>query len=209
MSIFFSYVLLGLTLAAPIGPINAAQLDKGIRYGFLHSYLVGFGAMVADMLFMLLIYFGSAHFLTTPFMKTFLWCFGCFVLLYTGIESYVKAKDALPSRTEAKKEPLLRSFQAGFFMTLSNPISILFWLGVYGSILATAAQTYQALDLLLYSSGILVGLFIWDILMAATASTAHHFLSDRVLILISKGSGLSLVGFGLYFGWQAVLALFR
>lgn len=34
MSIFLSYVFLGLSLAAPIGPINAAQLDKGIKMGF-------------------------------------------------------------------------------------------------------------------------------------------------------------------------------
>lgn len=70
------YILLGLSLAAPIGPVNAAQLDKGVRYGFFHAWLVGLGAMAADAVFMLLIYFGLAHFLTTPFMKTFLWSCG-------------------------------------------------------------------------------------------------------------------------------------
>ena len=34
MGIFLSYVFLGLSLSAPMGPINAAQLEKGIRSGF-------------------------------------------------------------------------------------------------------------------------------------------------------------------------------
>ena len=46
----------------------------------------------ADLLYMLLIYFGLAHFLTTPFMKTFLWLFGCFVLIYTGVDTLRNVK---------------------------------------------------------------------------------------------------------------------
>lgn len=38
INIFIGYVFLGLSLSAPIGPINAAQLDKGIRGGFWHAY---------------------------------------------------------------------------------------------------------------------------------------------------------------------------
>lgn len=43
MSVFLSYIFLGLSLAAPIGPVNAAQLDKGIKGGFLHAWFVGLG----------------------------------------------------------------------------------------------------------------------------------------------------------------------
>ncbi len=39
--ITLSYILLGVSLAAPIGPVNAAQIDKGLKHGFLHSWLVG------------------------------------------------------------------------------------------------------------------------------------------------------------------------
>lgn len=45
LNIFVSYILLGLSLAAPIGPINFAQLDQGIKNGFLHSWFVGLGAI--------------------------------------------------------------------------------------------------------------------------------------------------------------------
>jgi len=34
LGIVFGYIFLGLSLSAPIGPINAAQLDAGIKKGF-------------------------------------------------------------------------------------------------------------------------------------------------------------------------------
>jgi len=207
MNIFIGYILLGFSLAAPIGPVNAAQLDKGIRYGFLHSWLVGLGSMFADAVFMLLIYFGSAHFLTTPFMKTFLWLFGAFVLIYTGVEG-MKNAGSLISQGEKKDEPAWKSFTSGFFMTLSNPISILFWLGIYGSILAKTAEKYGTWELLIYSSGIFIGLFLWDVTMATMASSFQRFMNDRILVVISRLAGLSLIGFGLYFATQAFHLLF-
>ena len=94
MSVWISHFLLGLSLAAPIGPINAAQMDRGLRGGFLHAWLVGLGAMVADGIFMLLVYFGVIHFLNIPFMKTFLLLFGFFILTYIGVESLLTAGKA-------------------------------------------------------------------------------------------------------------------
>jgi L-lysine exporter family protein LysE/ArgO len=207
MGIFYSYILLGFTLAAPIGPVNAAQLDKGIKYGFLHAWLVGLGAMLADAVFMLLIYFGSAHFMNMPFLKTFLWLFGAFVLIYTGVES-MGSPEVRSTGTRIKEESLGKSFTSGFLMTLSNPVSILFWLGIYGSILATAAQRHGTWDLLIYSSGIFVGLMCWDLAMALTASAFNRILSEKLLLFISRAAGLSMIGFGAYFGWQAVRLLF-
>ncbi|HDT6622517.1 hypothetical protein B4086_2882 [Bacillus cereus] len=55
MGIFLSYVFLGLSLSAPMGPINAAQLEKGIRSGFFHAWILGIGALLADVIYMALI----------------------------------------------------------------------------------------------------------------------------------------------------------
>lgn len=207
MSIFVSYILLGLSLAAPIGPVNAAQLDKGIRFGFWHAWLVGLGAMFADGVFMLMIFFGSAHFLSIPFVKTFLWIFGCLVLLYTGIDSMKNAGGQSMMRGAADDESKWKSFSAGFFMTLSNPLSILFWLGIYGSILAKTAEKYGAWELLYYSSGIFLGILIWDFTMAMVASSFQKFLGSNVLATITRLAALSLIGFGLYFGYQAAIEI--
>lgn len=206
MYIFFSYVLLGLSLAAPIGPINAAQLDHGIKNGFLHSWFVGLGAMLADGLFMLLIFFGVVHFLEIPFMQTFLWLFGAFVLIYTGIEGLVSASKFKTS-SERNSDSLGKSFFTGFFMSLFNPLSILFWLGIYGSILSTTVKQYGPGEVLFYSSAIFLGLFIWDISMATISTFFRNYFATKFLKVVSFVSSFSLIGFGIYFGIQGFALL--
>ena len=199
---FFSYILLGLSLSAPIGPINAAQLDKGIKYGFLHAWLVGVGAMVADALFMLLIYFGLAQYVDIPLVKTFLWAFGSFVLIYTGIEG-VTATGSTEKEGRTLDGTKLKALRTGFFMALSNPLNILFWIGIYGSILAEVSSLYENTQLLIYSGAIFIGIMLWDLMMAGAASSARRWLTSKWLRGISVFSGTMLIGFGLYFLYQA------
>ncbi|GJM82730.1 hypothetical protein HMSSN139_52260 [Paenibacillus sp. HMSSN-139] len=92
-------------------------------------------------------------------------------------------------------------------MSVSNPLSILFWLGIYGSVLAQAANQVQTQDLLINSGAIIVGLLLWDFTMAGFASVFRKLLTNRILVLISVFSGVSLIGFGLYFGYQAAILL--
>ncbi|WP_240421205.1 LysE family translocator [Paenibacillus periandrae] len=208
MNTFFTYMILGISLSAPIGPINAAQLDRGARYGFTHAWLIGLGAMCADLVYMLLIYFGLAHFLSTPFMKTFLWLFGCFVLMYIGIETLQNIKK-MPTPGTKDEQSTINSFRSGFVMALLNPLNILFWLGIYGSVLAEGIHHHGISQVLWNSLGIFAGILLWDVIMAALASSFHKFGNRTLLQTISALAGLSLIGFGIYFGFQAFVQLTR
>ncbi|MGG3692339.1 LysE family transporter [Heyndrickxia ginsengihumi] len=203
MGVLLSYFLLGISLAAPIGPINAAQLNSGIKNGFLSAWLVGVGAVVADGFYMMAVYLGIVEFINTPFVKTFLWLFGCFVLIYTGVESIINARK-IHINDDRNSEPVYKSFFSSFFMSITNPLTILFWLGIYGSILAKTADSYVKADLVLCSCAIFLGLFLWDITMATISSSFRKILTSKLLASISILSGVSLIGFGIYFGVQAV-----
>lgn len=206
MSIFFSYVLLGLSLAAPIGPVNAAQMDRGIKYGFFHSWLVGVGAMIADCIYMLVVYMGLVTFIDTPIVQIFLWLFGSFVLVYTGVESIVNAS-RIEFANSRKRESFFKAFFSGFMMSLTNPLTILFWLGIYGSLLAQTAITASKKELIFYSFAIILGLLVWDVTMATVSSSFRKILTSRLLVFISVISGLSLLGFGIYFAYQGITLL--
>jgi L-lysine exporter family protein LysE/ArgO len=202
VNVFLGYIFLGLSLAAPIGPVNAAQMDKGIKSGFFQAWLLGLGALTADIIYMLTVYLGVVKYLETPFMQSFLWLFGFFVLMYTGIETIINSgKIVMDKRTE---ESGFKSFLSGFIMSISNPLTILFWLGIYGSVLAKTATSYGTGELVIYSFGIILGLVLWDIIMAAVSSSFRKLLTTRLLTFISLISGLSLIGFALFFGYQAL-----
>ncbi|WP_280768092.1 LysE family transporter [Salipaludibacillus daqingensis] len=208
MTIFMTYVLLGLSLAAPIGPVNAAQLDRGIKNGFFHAWLVGLGATVADGMYMLLVFLGVVHLVEIPFVQAFLWLFGFFVLVYTGIDSLNGSGKIKLSEQRSSNDSHSKSFLSGFFMSLFNPLTVLFWLGIFGSVLAKTIHSFGTEQIIIYICAIFLGITIWDLTMAAFASTLRKYLSHRLLMVISILSGLSLIGFGIYFGIQAATVLF-
>jgi threonine/homoserine/homoserine lactone efflux protein len=206
MSILAGYIILGFTLAAPIGPVNSARLDKGIKNGFWHAWVVGAGSMIADGIFMLLVYLGMVQFLGIPIVQIFLWLFGGFILIYSGVES-IKNANKVTLNYSRQKESLVKCFLTGFIMSITSPLSILFWLGIYGSVLAKTAQTSGTEMLLIYSSMIFLGLTFWDIFVAALTTGFRKLLNMKSLIAISIISGVSLIGFGLYFSYQGINAL--
>ncbi|RIW38492.1 amino acid transporter [Bacillus salacetis] len=208
ISILFSYILLGLTLAAPIGPVNSARLDKGIKNGFWHAWIVGAGSMAADAIFMILVYVGMVQFLDIPAVQIFLWLFGGFILIYSGIESMTSVKTVSFDNLR-KKDSLVKCFFTGFIMSISSPLSILFWLGIYGSILAKTASESGTGDLLIYSSMIFLGLTLWDIFVALLTTSLKRFFHSNILFIISLLSGISLIGFGAYFAYQGIISLIK
>lgn len=207
VTILLSYILLGFTLAAPIGPVNSARIDKGIKNGFWHAWIVGFGSMLADGIFMIMVYIGMVHFLEIDIIQIFLWLFGGFVLIYTGMESILGAQH-LKLDSLRGKDSLFKCFLTGFIMSITSPLSILFWLGIYGSILAKTVQENGTSSLLIYSSMIFLGLTLWDLIVAALTNSFRRFLTIGTLRGISIISGASLVIFGVYFGYQGMMKLF-
>lgn len=208
MNSIFAYIFLGVSLAAPVGPVNAAQLDTGIKNGFFHAWIFGIGALTADVLYMILVYFGVGQIIDSPLIQIILWAFGCFVLTYTGVESLLTLHKIEIDLKLGKKVRIKRSLVSGFFMSLLNPLTILFWLGIYGSVLAENSSNLSMNQVIIYSVAIIVGIILWDTTMATISSGARRLLSTKLLKIISIFSALSMIGFGIYFGIQAYHALF-
>ncbi|QFF99045.1 amino acid transporter [Psychrobacillus glaciei] len=208
MNSLATYFLLGVSLAAPIGPVKATLLNTGIKNGFYHAWFFSMGAIVTDILYMLMVYFGVAQFIDSPFMKTFLWSFGFFVLMYTGIEN-ILTLHTISTNTKHKKVVRLRhSMLAGLLMALLNPLTILFWLGIYGSILVGGSGNTSGIEVIFFSITILLGIALVDLFMSVISSTSRKVLSGPLLKIISLVSSLSMIGFGIYFGIRAYHSLF-
>lgn len=208
MNSIFTYFFLGISLAAPIGPVKATLLNTGIKNGFFHAWFFGLGALATDILYMLMVYFGVGQFIDSPAMKTFLWSFGFFVLMYTGIENLLTLHNIGMDTKYRRVIRLRHSILSGFLMALLNPLTILFWLGIYGSILVGGAETLSGYQVIVYSLTILLGITLVDFIMAIISSGSRKILSSSFLKSISLVSSISMIGFGIYFGIQAYHSLF-
>lgn len=208
MNSLSTYFLLGISLAAPIGPVKATLLNTGIKNGFFHAWFFGLGAIITDIIYMLMVYFGIGQFIDSPYMRIFLWCFGFFVLMYTGIENICTLNNISLDSKFRKIVRLRHSLLAGVLMAFLNPLTILFWLGIYGSILVSGGGEISGIEIVLISIAILVGIAVVDLIMSFLSSSTRNMLSTPMLKTISFISSLCMIGFGLYFGLQAFRALF-
>lgn len=208
MHSIFPYFLLGVSLAAPIGPVKATLLNLGIKNGFFHAWFFSLGAIATDIAYMLMVYLGIGRFIEYPVIKSILWSFGCFVLLYTGIENLLTLHKVKLDANFKKIVRLRYSFLSGFLMALLNPLTILFWLGIYGSVLVGGSEKLGEIEIALYSLFILLGIILVDFVMATISSGSRKILSSKFLSTISIISSLSMIGFGIHFGIQAYHSLF-
>lgn len=209
MNSIFTFLFLGMSLAAPIGPVKTVLLNTGLKGGFFHAWIFSLGSLATDIMYMSVVYFGIGQFIEFPFVKTILWAFGCFVLMYTGIENLLSLHKIEKNLKSSYSVRLRRSMRSGFLMSLLNPLTILFWLGIYGSILAKATGVSTEYQIVINSLAILVGIMLVDLIMSFLSSGARRLLSTRLLKIISIFTSFSMIGFGIYFGIQAFQALFQ
>jgi threonine/homoserine/homoserine lactone efflux protein len=78
--------LLGILLAAPLGPASVAVIQTGLRSGFWRAFGTGLGIILADTTYLLLVYFGLSRFTSITWVRVLIWVFGALVLIYLGVQ---------------------------------------------------------------------------------------------------------------------------
>jgi threonine/homoserine/homoserine lactone efflux protein len=195
-------ILLGLTLAAPIGPVNMEIIKRGLNFGFRQAFLTGAGAMCADATYLTLIFFGLAAFLNNTAMKLVLGVAGSFILIYLG---FLSAKDFFRKTvvSDDKRRFFKYSFVAGFALAISSPMTIVWWTGVFGALLASQAHTQANISAFFSCLSILLGCSLWVFSLAAALHWGKKFINERITGITSLIAGIFLIGFGIYFLYRA------
>jgi Putative threonine efflux protein len=201
-------ILLGLTLAAPIGPVNLEIIKRGLNSGFQQAFLTGAGAMCADTTYLILIFFGLTSFLNFAFMKIFLGITGSIILIYLGAMS-AKAFFRKADATENKPHRLFKaSFVTGYVLAISSPMTIVWWTGVFGALLAAQTNIQTSLSTFFSCLSILLGCFLWVFFLSTALHWGKKIINEKITRLISLFAGLFLILFGVYFLYRAyVLAI--
>ena len=199
-------IILGISLAAPIGPANIAVIKRGLKYGFLPAFLVGLGVVSADTTYLLLIYFGLSNFINIPLVRIAIWIFGALVLFYLGYSS-IKEYFGKINLEDSKIKEGSNSFVVGYMVNISNPMTIVWWVGVFGSILSTSIQNVSQTMALLNSLTILIGVLSWHSLVAVSLHWGRRLINESMMKYISLIFGVVLIGFGCYFGYNALISI--
>jgi L-lysine exporter family protein LysE/ArgO len=198
-------MMVGVALAAPIGPINIEIIRRGLSGGFVNGWLVGLGALAADTILCALVVSGVAPVADDARFRAPFYAAGAIVLIYLGVMGLraVLTKGAADGPPPSGK----RSFATGFLMAVSNPMGIVYWLSIGSALIASSIASDGAGAGPILIVGVFAGIAAWVTVLSGLTQAGRRFVSARVMLTISAIGAAILLAFGLYFGWLAVSAI--
>ncbi|HWB48391.1 MAG TPA: LysE family transporter [Stellaceae bacterium] len=188
-------LLVGIVIAVPVGPVGILCIRRTILDGRLAGLFSGLGAATADSVFGIIAGFGLTVISDSLFYyQDFLRVGAAAFLLYVGITALMS--DPM-SRRRSDDDPhgLFGDFASTFVLTITNPVTILSFIAIFGAIGFTGEEATMTHAAILVA-GVWGGSFLWWIGLIAGAGLLRLSFQRRHLVWINRGSGGVLVAAG-------------
>ncbi|MGC9102299.1 MAG: LysE family translocator [Desulfurella sp.] len=195
MSIIGSFVsgfILGAGASVPIGPINILIINEAL-VSYRNAFLLGLGAMCADITYLTLIFFGIfVNIKEQSVIFRIISLLGGVFLIYLAYRIFKsRIIDSAKLKTQIYFASPFKSYSKGYILTILNPYTILFWT----SMLAYIGQNHLQFSFTLI--GLICAIMIWISLMPFFVYKTKSFFSQKVSVYVNILSALIIFGFGI------------
>lgn len=198
MGLWFKGILIGLAIAAPVGPIGLLCIQRTLARGRWAGVLSGLGAASADA-----VYGGVAGFgLASAANLLLAWQvplqrLGGLFLLYLAWRTWQTPPAAEQAPVQPTRTGLLGDYLSTLVLTLTNPVTILAFLGIFAGLgLVAEGRDWAAAGTLVL--GVFAGSLLWWLLLAGGVGLLRGRLTPTALRGINRASGLLIAGFGIW-----------
>lgn len=187
--------IVGFSIAAPVGPIGVLCIRRTLASGKLSGLFSGMGAATANSIYASILVSGLTL-ISDSLLKMNLWLhiLGGSFLFYLGIKTFLAKPRDVTKKINHKT--LLTDFISTFFLTLSNPLTILAYLAVFTSFGLTNLGGNWDSNLLLVL-GIFIGATTWWFLLSEVVSFFGKKVNQKSMIYVNRITGIIISGFGL------------
>ena len=206
-------IALGLSLAAPPGPMNAIIAAETVERGWAAGVLAGLGAMASDICFFLLAAIGAVTIVAAvPSIRAGMLVVGGLLMLWFALDAM------RPTETEQRVASIgrTRGFRRAFVLGLTNPYQILWWVAVGIAFLdpnpVMVGGSLPGIRPIAVTGGpdLVGGLFLGIGVWIVSFPTILRHSEDRIRGLgrtVGILSGVVLMGFGVVFLWSGLETL--
>jgi threonine/homoserine/homoserine lactone efflux protein len=193
-TLFIQGMVIGLLLAAPVGPISLLCIQRTVADGRLHGILSGFGVATSDSFYAAVTYLGLtvisgliiAH-------QTAFRLFSGIALLLIGIRICLFVPATLPERSE--HESFLRDYLSMVAITIVNPLTVIFFAAVLpGFGVVFPGTSYLAAAA--FVGGVFCGSCLWWIVLCGSIGSVRSRIGLENIRLINRLSGILITGIG-------------
>lgn len=197
-------LIIGLSIAAPLGPIGILCMNRTLTEGPRLGFICGLGAASADALYALagtVALSAIAQWIVSDRVE--LRIIGGVFLVYMGARTFMRPGIILPAAT--KLPGLLppgwhAAFMSTFLLTLANPTTLLSFAALFAGLGVTSVGVLKGADVAAGELvlGVFAGSALWWLILSSCIGRLRHSIGTRTLRLINRSCGTVLTAFGLY-----------
>lgn len=199
-------IILGITLAAPIGPVSLEMIKRGLKKGFWGAFVVRLGGSIGNSLCLIASYFGLAFLLDSDMKVAVCGMLGSLVLIYMGAKSLLDKRIHQFHENIDKSLSIFNGLATGFILSIANPIGILFWIGIFAASLDRTTHV-SSMTGLLQNFTIILGVLIWGAFLSGLLEVGRRFINNKLIQFITTIAGIMLIYFGLKYAYKAYLLI--
>ena len=193
-SLFFRGLMVGFSIAAPVGPIGVLCIRRTLTDGRVAGLVSGLGAATADAFYGCVAGFGLT-FISAALIEHQLWfqlCGGLF-LCYLGIKTLLSKPAEQAANTSGRGLP--GAYASTFLLTVTNPLTILSFAAIFAALgLANTTESYASAVVLVL--GVFLGSAAWWLLLVGGVGSFRTRFNMQGLLWVNRISGLVITVFG-------------
>jgi threonine/homoserine/homoserine lactone efflux protein len=196
-------MLVGLAIAAPVGPIGLLVIQRTLNHGTAVGLATGMGAAVADAAYGAVGAFGVTAVITwLDAARVPLALGGSAFLLWLAWRTWRSVPAAAGATAVAQRGPRVwTSFSGAVLLTLANPATIVSFIAVFGA-LASRAVPVSPWTMVV---GVLAGSALWWLMLSVVVGRWRSRFDAGARRWVNRGSALLLAGFAVW-RWTVLLA---
>lgn len=191
--LFLRGILLGLAVAAPVGPIGVLCIQRSLANGFWAGFSGGIGTAVADAAYAAAAAAGFAVLIgNIGAAGEWLRWGGAAVIAWLGWRTLLAPVASKAAEAPASGSPL-RLFLVTFALTISNPATILSFAALFAALgLAENPSWSAAVAAVL---GVFIGSLLWWGILSGAVSAMRRRISEDWKLRVNRVAGVVLIAF--------------
>jgi threonine/homoserine/homoserine lactone efflux protein len=203
--LFIQGMIVGLTLAVPVGPISLVCIHRTVANGRLHGVFSGLGVATADSFYAAVAFLGLT--VVSGFIighQVLFRLLAGIALVLVGIQVFRSVLSAV--REGDGQEPYLQDYLSLLAIAAANPLTIIFFVTILPGF-GIVAQGVLPGAAVSFVAGVFIGSALWWIILCGAVGSVRSRLSAANLRLINRMSGALVVCSGT--GMLLLLLVFR
>lgn len=194
-------LIIGVLVAAPVGPVNVLCIQRAIERGFFGGLAAGIGSVLGDGLIALFAGLGVGA-VSGAFVahRSIIEIIGGLAFVVFGLKLfYTKPNLVLAADPEPSAASLYNyiwDIPQTFFLTITNPGAVLGLFAIFGGV-STFVEVKSNVDVFLMVAAIMAGSLAWWVTLSRIISRYRHRISSEQLHKVNRIAGILLTGFGI------------